>query len=218
MRLHLLNALTAVSLLLCVAVCVLWVRSCFVSDRLGRVHFTPGIDSEDHHVYAQADRGVLMLTWGGDAASMFSRVRWTYARFAPSQRRPVYRGDEPAALHALGIGWTDARMLMTGEFHGVARTNLALPAVVCALPAALRVLRGAVGRRAGAGAALCSSCGYDLRATPSRCPECGRPTAATAAARDTRFERRAARAWPLRAAFASQRRARFRFAVPPSSR
>jgi hypothetical protein len=40
-----------------------------------------------------------------------------------------------------------------------------------ALPAAWLVRR--LRRRPGAGARPCPSCGYDLRATPDRCPECG---------------------------------------------
>jgi len=36
-------------------------------------------------------------------------------------------------------------------------------------------------RAARAGAGLCPSCGYDLRATPGRCPECGTMRAKPAA-------------------------------------
>jgi hypothetical protein len=43
---------------------------------------------------------------------------------------------------------------------------------VCTLPAAIRIKRVRIARRRRA-AGLCTHCGYDLRESPERCPECG---------------------------------------------
>ena len=45
-----------------------------------------------------------------------------------------------------------------------------VPALLIALPVIVRFTKRR--RRSGRGS-TCSQCGYDLRATPSRCPECG---------------------------------------------
>jgi hypothetical protein len=177
MRRNLSNITAVASLVICLATAGIWVRSCFVSDRIGRVHHTPGIN-EDHHVYLRADHGVLTLSWGGDPPENFSHIEWTYYGFDPTPRNRAYQGDAPAAMRVLGIGWENTRTLMTGESHSEFCMSMMTIMAVAVLPAAAIALRSALRPR---GADVCLACGYDLRATPERCPECGlarRPAAA----------------------------------------
>ena len=132
---RLLNPLTILSLLLCIAVCVLWVRSYWRHDawnwgtRTGRA----GVDSLRGYLSA----GAVEVTPGGLAN-------------IPHGHR-VY--SEPADEGA-------ATMLKPNWSFGVIR--------------ATRVSTGGLRawRRPPPGS--CRTCGYDLRATPDRCPECGR--------------------------------------------
>jgi hypothetical protein len=64
----------------------------------------------------------------------------------------------------------------TGYIHYHGFVRLWPLAVLTAVLPALRAWR-AVKRRRATGPGKCRRCGYDLRATPDRCPECG--TAAT---------------------------------------
>jgi hypothetical protein len=52
--------------------------------------------------------------------------------------------------------------------HWFAVLITAAPPIILALRTGLRPRKSSIGR--------CSVCGYDLRATPDRCPECGKVT------------------------------------------
>jgi hypothetical protein len=156
----LLRVATAGSLVLCVAACALWALSEARPSGVGRE----------------------LVVRGGGLRSADGRVEvwrgidpWTFMDSADPYRPPH------AVLGALGIGhaaWT--WHTSPGGFlsRGV-RFHLALPAVLTAVLPVAAVLRRLV-RRARAGSAagrrrsgLCGRCGYDLRASAGRCPECG---------------------------------------------
>jgi hypothetical protein len=171
----LLNVLTGLSLLLFVAVAWLWVRSHHGADTLYR--YWPA-------------RYVTVLSRDG----AIEVRRFVYAR-------PVQRSAEDQRLrHVRGMRITTvAGESVAFNFVGLGRFHLSHPNgfkvdiyvirwwhvfVLAALPPAI-VLRAAVRRwlrerRSRHG--LCFRCGYDLRATPGRCPECGTATPSAEAA------------------------------------
>ena len=162
-RRRLLDLLTVPSLLLLVAVCVMWVRSAFVGD-----------------TWVWYDRGSTNCFSTVRLASGRARYTWSDAS--------AFTGVNPAAGHdtTADPGRLLYPVTVTGRPHyafpgfrydvyptgRLVEFHYALPALAALAVPLLwlaRRRRRDRSRRLG----LCARCGYDLRATPERCPECG---------------------------------------------
>jgi hypothetical protein len=150
------------SLILFLATVGLWVRSYYVMDRCGRL--TGGT-----LLVLQSNRGRINVDY------------WEELDFGPTADMPWTHRIE--ATHAL-----------TGSMFSVERTNRTAPGLWLRFPHWLPALLFAVApaywllgpyrrqsKRQKLG--LCLNCGYDLRASPARCPECGSAAATMHAGR-----------------------------------
>jgi hypothetical protein len=182
----LLNALAALSLILCVATVIVWVRSHRLQDEWYRIAFV----GERH-----SSQWSKVLSRNGVIA---------FAREAPALRRyyemPVRPGEwihrtapAPNLSLAASLIWKPTLANRMGFiYHRGRQTQMELaqppfvPSTVFALPyfAVTVVLAfvpgvlavGWMGRRRSrmrAARGQCARCAYDLRATPESCPECG---------------------------------------------
>jgi hypothetical protein len=152
---RLFNVLSAVALLLLASVVALWVRSYFKADFVG---YKAG--SGERRLYGViSSRGVVWLGW---------------RQMTETGEPEFYRRSSPAREWRLADShWWSFRFDSSGAGLGVERAAtlphwaLALPLAVAPIVSLVRWKR----RRHKHG--LCAVCGYDLRATPERCPECG---------------------------------------------
>jgi hypothetical protein len=182
----------AISLLACAAVCTTWARSYARSEKLtwrgehgqhslrsapghvvlslyawypagpGPIRGKPGLSFErDQPTPATLELMTIFLLCSDATART---AHWEHGGFAWSQRSSsrdlIVTGVAPfwgvtLAAGAQPLGWSALRLV-----------------------ALLR-------RRRSGSTGLCPSCGYDLRATPDRCPECGTSTAMAGTGRFT---------------------------------
>ena len=163
MKRRLFNLAAAVSLGMMLAVVGLWVRSYFALDNVS-YDFSddqPGIDV----VGITSSKGVL---------SLFRQVHRN-AEYAPGFRRvvsdPWSMRDTPA-WRTFAIDRRYGKLGVT-KFVYVPHWSLAL---LCTIVPTCRFFSPHRRRTKRQRLGLCRRCGYDLRATPDRCPECGTPS------------------------------------------
>lgn len=149
------------SLLLCAAVCALWVRSYFVWD----VFDWPGPSGPSDRGSIGAVHGHVFLdrAWSRTVTIQFSRPLG-YHRQLTGPPAPAY---PPPGWSFAGFSFT--RVTVVGIQYFDARAPLWPVALALALPPLVQWVR----RRPVPG--RCPTCGYDLRSSPTRCPECGTP-------------------------------------------
>ena len=187
---HLLNLLTALSLVLCVAVCVLWVRSYFRVDVVGRTSMWPkGANWYWRNWRLWSGDGGLRLSSDGflvDSPAFADQWKqkagegyWNvYPPGQNSPREPFPRNLWFDFWSQSGGGNRPGPEVIHSDHLNV-RVPYWLPAVLTAVPPSLLVLRRRRHRNQ-ARDKLCPHCGYDFRATPGRCPECGTAAVTTA--------------------------------------
>jgi hypothetical protein len=160
----LLNAATGLSLLLCVAALVLWARSHWTTDF---VKLTSARPRGVMYVYLVTGQGGIGVGAGSEESFTRDRpvLQWTH--------HPAYaygNGGWPGRFGA----WAGAFRLGGGRtLYAAIAPGWSLAIATAVLPAIRFTRARRRARRHRRSLGLCPTCGYDLRATPDRCPECG---------------------------------------------
>jgi hypothetical protein len=166
---RLFTVLSALSLLLCLTAGGLWARSYWWYDQghvvVGRTR-----------VSVQSGNGNLALVW--HAADPAAPPR----KWETGPGEGAYRGREYDPFRASYASRRHTGLhrdvLEVGRVSSVPIQSLVLwwgwvCLALASLPVSRLVSRCVFERRRRIKQGLCPSCGYDLRATPGRCPECG---------------------------------------------
>lgn len=167
---------------------VMWVRSYFAIDRpeySTRIGLDGAADyaiisiagyvgvSIDRYTFLASDRDVFITVSGGRTEPRFTWHRNGWAG----------RNDYDRALENYGHGWVyfDAhKRLRMWNTQGISLREWDVRVPYWWLMLVFSIspvgwICWKLNRRRSRRTGLCSNCGYDLRATPGRCPECGTP-------------------------------------------
>ena len=152
MRRRLFTFCSALSLLLCLATCGMWVRSYGRDDSIER-----GFGDKSWRVSSHSGSVTIQSSEVLDLdAPRREMIMWHCAGFGRIRNNWVLSSTATSTILA----------------DSTTVPDWFLTAVTAIAPALS--FRAAIRRRHRRSAGECRSCGYDLCATPDRCPECGR--------------------------------------------
>ena len=163
MKRRLFTILSALSLLIFMAVCVLWVRG------LSRYEMWEYQTSADKLYHVVSVHGDIYFSAVDRSPSIHAPVGFKYSGAKAPAHWDSWHASTPkpnVARRMLGVGFI--------RFEYGVKLVLAcwLLSASCMVLPTLWMSRY-VRERLRTARGLCPSCGYDLRATPERCPECG---------------------------------------------
>ncbi|HWE92917.1 MAG TPA: hypothetical protein VG269_03015 [Tepidisphaeraceae bacterium] len=170
---RLFTLVSLLSFLLCVTTAVEWVRSYWWADEIGRA-------GQPYGVIASTFNGRLLLGASPeyDGPAKFYAARADPAHMESLAEDMLYVDREYADEYNWKIGPRAGFYYRGMTFLGLPKSTHHLMAPLWPIALASSLMPACWGlrlarrhRRACAG--LCRHCGYDLRATPGRCPECG---------------------------------------------
>src|SRR5688572_1827230 len=175
---RLFTLLSALSLLAFVAVVVLWIRSYSVQDHFDWTgkRASAALGSLPGYLY--------LATSNTGSAHVGAEAGWHYARIPLDDELRAWAAEDAPRIS--GGGFRVRREQSTGrQGRTVWSTSVAVSywafALVTSVCPAWFAVRWLIDQRRRGLTHLCPSCGYDLRASPDRCPECGAsPAKATA--------------------------------------
>jgi hypothetical protein len=191
---HALDALAALSLLACIAAAGVWVRSWGYLDGCVWMRVVSEAEFRTAGVVTSEGRVLVLTQWvygqdpsrsempGPDEAG----IHWFHRKSGAAIARMYNR---TCSHWVMGVGWDDDHYSETRPAATPATSIkiirvVSIPgayafALTAVLPGVWLVRTLARRRRLARRPGFCAGCGYDLRASPGRCPECGRPAAAT---------------------------------------
>jgi hypothetical protein len=177
LRRILFNMATVLALVLTIAVVVLWVRSDLVSDSIYRSRWWSEGAERNESAWSLFDgRGGLGI---GHRRQQFAPSPVHLPESFWKKARPVRIAGTPfqpaSFFQRLGFRYIDVPNSPSPAPNNYYREWNAPFWCLLLLFAPLPVVRIGAAMRRGRGRrrGLCAVCGYDLRATPERCPECG---------------------------------------------
>jgi len=164
MKCRLLAILSALSLLLCIATCALWARSFLQCDRIARFYATGFFELESSH-------GSLAIHSFSDGIESLG-TRTPGWEMRSNREVPIWQSQPDFNdWRFLGFMAGGCWRLDSAPENWLVAPDYSIELALAVIPFFnFRVPRKARQRVASG---LCLACGYDLRATIHRCPECG---------------------------------------------